>query len=456
MDASWVRPGTRFYVQWTAGTDWQTRVALLPCSRAEYEEFQQAPLPDGIPGTMLWYAMTPDGDVYPHVLSRPPLYGLSVCSETDQIRFGQPGPRCPPLAEVYGGTWVVRPGEFYAALESCRGEVPTRRVRGKSSPLPAPGRAGAATPTEQPLGGEVGSGRLPADAEQQWRVVASSGPEFLKGDALTSADDFFLVGDVGLASAKGATVAVQLQGPQADEEIDARVLPVVCTPEGVRKRHFRDAIRELSESEWAGWPLRGPRTAKWCLDFIGQEDLHPRARHTKWRHESRLLPGDVGVADHELIMRVLELAIVFDQLNVAELASFELLLRKAQLAEWRHRDRLLANGADDIGEDEFLYLGTSETRGLLMVCPELSDHITAELHKEASVMKERRKLRDERRISRGAQSSEAAPSDSKKLQQKINQQAQEISWLKSQQSGGQGAETGEAPKGKGGRRGKQE
>ena len=43
----------------------------------------------------------------------------------------------------------------------------------------------------------------------------------------------------------------------------------------------------------------------------------------------------------------------YDQLNITELSSFELLLRKAQDAEWRHRDRILASGvSDDIAEDE--------------------------------------------------------------------------------------------------------
>ena len=58
-------------------------------------------------------------------------------------------------------------------------------------------------------------------------------------------------------------------------------------------------------------------------------------------------------------------------------------------------------GGDDVLEDEFLYMGTGETRGLLMVRPALQDHITNELHKEAQIMKERRKLHEERWFARG-------------------------------------------------------
>ena len=94
-------------------------------------------------------------------------------------------------------------------------------------------------------------------------------------------------------------------------------------------------------------------------------------------------------------MRMFHLAVTFDQLNVGELACFELLARRCQMAEWRHRDRLIAKqNGDELLEDEFLYMGTGETRGLLCVTPQLSQHISDELHKEATVMKEKRKLRE--------------------------------------------------------------
>ena len=52
-------------------------------------------------------------------------------------------------------------------------------------------------------------------------------------------------------------------------------------------------------------------------------------------------------------------------------------------------------------DDEHLHMGVSEVRGLLMVSPLLSEHISAELHREAVSLRERRKLREERRSSQG-------------------------------------------------------
>ena len=51
--------------------------------------------------------------------------------------------------------------------------------------------------------------------------------------------------------------------------------------------------------------------------------------------------------DHEFCARVLQSAVVFDQLNVSELACMELICRKLQMAEYRHgaaRGSLLVHG----------------------------------------------------------------------------------------------------------------
>ena len=48
---------------------------------------------------------------------------------------------------------------------------------------------------------------------------------------------------------------------------------------------------------------------------------------------SKLQITDPGVSEHQAIMQVFQLAITFDQLQVGELASFEVLSRRAQMAE---------------------------------------------------------------------------------------------------------------------------
>ena len=79
----------------------------------------------------------------------------------------------------------------------------------------------------------------------------------------------------------------------------------------------------------------------------------------------------------------------------------EFLARRAQLSELKHRERMLqSDAADDYGEDSYLYLGISQTRGQVMVMPELEEYVSGQLEREGRVLKERRKLQEERKLVR--------------------------------------------------------
>ena len=72
----------------------------------------------------------------------------------------------------------------------------------------------------------------------------------------------------------------------------------------------------------------------------------------------------------------------YDQLEGAELACMELVARRAQMVELKYKDRV--------------YLGTSETRGSLVVCPSLQKNVGEQLHLVSLAAKERRKAAEER------------------------------------------------------------
>eukprot|EP00959_Pyramimonas_sp_CCMP1952_P467302 9491354-Pyramimonas_sp.AAC.1 len=293
--------------------------------------------------------------------------------------------------------------------------------------------------------GGAAAGKLVASENRRWLITASEDDSDVNVLADFDACEWYAVCDsLAVVKAGGKVyLAKAVTEKQAESSMDARVMPILHGLDGERRRVFKDAVRGMSETPWTGWPVKGPRTALWCVRFLAEQDSHPRARHTKWRAECGLGPADVGVSDHELAMRALELGAGFDQLNLTELALVELLVRRAQLAEWRHRERLLKSSGDEYLEDEYLYMGTSETRGLLMVCPTLVEHIQAELHKEATLMKEKRKLREERMLSRGQGSGGGGGGGNKALQDKVAAQAAEISKLqaklKGPQTGSKGA-----------------
>ena len=122
------------------------------------------------------------------------------------------------------------------------------------------------------------------------------------------------------------------------------------------------------------------------------------AHHQRWRSTFKLQPSDIGVIDHEGACRALQVMASYDQLDMPNVASAELIARRLQLAEERHKDRL--GGEGTASEDLHLYLGTDPTRGNLCVCPALSDWVGKELAAESAVMKERRKAKEERALAR--------------------------------------------------------
>ena len=71
------------------------------------------------------------------------------------------------------------------------------------------------------------------------------------------------------------------------------------------------------------------------------------------------------------------------------------------MVELKYKAKAIGATGDDFGADDFLYMGTGPTRGMLMVCPQLEEFVAAEMSKEGAVLKERRKLTEERRLARG-------------------------------------------------------
>ena len=100
------------------------------------------------------------------------------------------------------------------------------------------------------------------------------------------------------------------------------------------------AVSELEQSPWAGWPVSGPRTLLWCCKFMSEHALHPLARHPRSVQLSGLLATDPAAQEHEWLCRAIELGLTFDQLQGAELSCLELLARRLQMLEMKHRDKV--------------------------------------------------------------------------------------------------------------------
>lgn len=110
------------------------------------------------------------------------------------------------------------------------------------------------------------------------------------------------------------------------------------------------------------------------MRFVIEFSAHPLGHHTRFLTMTGVPPGDPGAQEHEIILRCIEHAVVFDQLQVCEIAALEVLIRRAQLIELRHREKVTGGVMGvSVDDDAHTYLGTGRTRELLMLAPQLEE-----------------------------------------------------------------------------------
>ena len=107
--------------------------------------------------------------------------------------------------------------------------------------------------------------------------------------------------------------------------------------------------------------------------------------------------------EDETLATILDTAITYDALNVANLASFELLVRRRQLIAAAHSHNASApsyEGAD-------YYLGNKYRQGGSIVVSSLTDHVSKKLQADSAILKERRKAAEAKAGLRGAPKAKA-------------------------------------------------
>jgi hypothetical protein len=193
---------------------------------------------------------------------------------------------------------------------------------------------------------------------------------------------------------------------------DYRGLPLKRDARSRQFRDFKDIVDTASDPNREDWVVESPATVSFCVQHMFEHGGTPLAHHGRFVAEGRLQPGDAGIAAHEVICRALQVAVQYDQLQVTQLASFEILMRLLQMTQMKYRERFLGSTVGNGGggkkggghqpylveDDMHLYLGTSATRGRLCISPKLTEHVSTKQGAEASLYKERRKLMEERRL----------------------------------------------------------
>jgi hypothetical protein len=181
---------------------------------------------------------------------------------------------------------------------------------------------------------------------------------------------------------------------------DARTLGISRDGDGARFKEFHSAVQECKAVDFQDWPINGPRTVKHVITQMLNHGGSALGHHQSWRVACKLQPTDGPSMEHESWSRVLDAMMSYDQLDVTNLASAELVVRAIQRIEEKHKHKI--SSSEDAGEGSLFMGAAGGSRSGLVISPKLTEWIGTEMQKEAMVAKERRKAREERALSRKA------------------------------------------------------
>ena len=250
----------------------------------------------------------------------------------------------------------------------------------------------------------------PANQEARWRAAHSIG-DIRYGDEIAAhVATANAVGDRDIHSLPtGEGVFVERVTPDQEKEFfervvaaDARILAVSRRSGGRREMSWAELVERVRQEDFKDdWTLPGPRTAKWCIEFIHLEGLGPDGHHERFRVITRVEPNQWGVQEHFQLTQIIKLLLLVDQCDGTNLQAAEAIFRRMQTIEYSYmekvRDREQSGQSARLSlEEQAAFAGTTRGHTSLMVCPELLDYVRKEVEREASLVKNLRKAREER------------------------------------------------------------
>jgi hypothetical protein len=308
-------------------------------------------LPMGLPADAEFYIFDPAPSV---ALIRRWIIEGDAAGEAERGRLGL-GPRDPADVPALAPELVGPPGAL------------------------VPAGAGAAAPL---VGGGLVAGAPPAAD----RPAAAAGAALPAGLAALA------------AALQGGGAAAGQSAAAAADQGDARTLPVRYEESGVQYREFREAVMMSREARIDHFVVQGPRTTKWVLAFMLENGGTPLGRHGKFKADTGLSSSDPGIVTHEHLCKILQTAVTVDQLDVTNSASMELVCREIQMIEEKYADKLKTK--DPLHEDGDYFMRMSMGQSNVCMCPALREWIGEQMKVDSSILKERRKAREERQLQR--------------------------------------------------------
>lgn len=369
-----------------------------------------------------YVVVTPDGDVYTETMSvqNPDLRAFRL----------RPGPGLLPpgvnVASVYAlPVWNAAEQAHYRALASA--EAAAERGRRGPVAVVAAAPVGAVVPVVAAAGSADGRPGLDETTLTQAVWVAAEGTgkvrygQVIHGIAaptnvgskvvhtLPDGSEIFCI-----CVDESSRYDFNGRAAQCDARIVAVKLNALKTPE----RPLADVVSTGSQHDM-GWKITGPRTAKWCCNYLVIEGHGFEAHHERFRTLCKLDGGAWGVQEHFQISMMLRQLIQVDQLDPFNSVGIELMFRRIQTIEYAHSEKARELESRNVGgklslEEQFSFGSLVRQAGTLMIAPDLLDHVKTEVEKDVQLSKNMRKAREERELARkkggqGGKKDEAHP-----------------------------------------------
>ena len=186
---------------------------------------------------------------------------------------------------------------------------------------------------------------------------------------------------------------------------DLRLIGNHSDSSGKRFISLQDAFPLFQESSMADWGFSGPRAVKEYLQSIREASNDLASYHLQWLQHSGANPRTALVHEHRNILEILRLGICRDQLDVTNLLSFELLVRRAiqlELAVARSPQNPEFTGLEALMEAPLSQSGSASTRALDL-------WLTERLKEKAQSQKQARLFREE--MGHGGKSAHQQPDE---------------------------------------------
>ena len=354
-----------------------------------------------------WHIIyTPDGDVYPEQISL-------ENSDIAGFRIGVDGNL--PYGLDATNTYRIRglppePEMAQIRLDAQHAAAAMGAIPGVAQ-VAAP--AGAPVMGQAVVGGGDAQSRVQGDGHK-WIVVETEGNR-RRGDEVTLDGSEIIRGSVCLKCQDQSWFAIRrlkmedvVKYPGREASADARLMSVTFQELSRNERIWRDVAKDVHEEPFDDWGVPGPRTTRWCVQFLNRRNGGPVDHHRWWMSNLGLQSDSWGVAEHENLMKIVDKMGRYDGLDLTNLASAEMAFRRLQLIEYFYSDKGPGGGkgggkakekkTDDLSykSEAAIFSGTHREFGDTMIAPELLEYVSKEVERDAAILKQVRKAREKR------------------------------------------------------------